>query len=210
MFGFPEQSRCLFGRSYGVHGWEVLSWSVLAAGLRPEVWEREAHEPGCSRQGWQHEAASRVEEKFREALFPQFVTQPSSVAQVSEWSRSRCSFLCDPLRRCSRGSNLSCSGCCSNGAFTFLCSVKSHLRMWPSTRTHVATIPQLVVGRGFPLESAAARICREGGARVVPNMLVRNMDLDVPVTSGGGRRWIAYVGWRPIGYRHHSGVCVAR
>ena len=34
--------------------------------------------------------------------------------------------------------------------------------------------------RGFALESAAARICREGGARVTVNMLVRDMDLLVP------------------------------
>ena len=41
-------------------------------------------------------------------------------------------------------------------------------------------------GRGFPLESAPARICQEGGARVVPN-LVRNMDLVVPVAADARR-----------------------
>ena len=31
--------------------------------------------------------------------------------------------------------------------------------------------------RGFPLECAAAQVCREGGARVTTNMFVRDMDL---------------------------------
>ena len=31
--------------------------------------------------------------------------------------------------------------------------------------------------RGFPLECAAAQICREAGARVATNVLVRDMDL---------------------------------
>ena len=37
--------------------------------------------------------------------------------------------------------------------------------------------------RVFALESVAARICREAGGRVRTNMLVRYMDLDVPVTD---------------------------
>ena len=34
--------------------------------------------------------------------------------------------------------------------------------------------------RGFALESAVARICREAGGRVAANLLVRNMDLGLP------------------------------
>ena len=46
---------------------------------------------------------------------------------------------------------------------------------------------------------------------MVTDMLVRNMDLDVPVADA--RRLevvVAFVGWRPIGHPHHSGVCVAK
>ena len=40
-------------------------------GARPELREPEDFEPGTTRDGWQHEAASRVEKCFREAnLFP--------------------------------------------------------------------------------------------------------------------------------------------
>ena len=55
----------------GVHGFEVPSWRSLAAGARPPLRDPEDHEPGCPRQGWQHEASSRVEQDFRALdLFP--------------------------------------------------------------------------------------------------------------------------------------------
>ena len=34
--------------------------------------------------------------------------------------------------------------------------------------------------RGFAVESVAARVCREAGTRVTPNMMVKDMDLAVP------------------------------
>ena len=37
--------------------------------------------------------------------------------------------------------------------------------------------------RGAPLERAAARICREGGARVATNVLLRDMNVDVPLAD---------------------------
>ena len=38
-----------------------------------------------------------------------------------------------------------------------------------------------VLGRkGFALESAAARVCREAGARVTENVLVRDLDIFAP------------------------------
>ena len=41
--------------------------------------------------------------------------------------------------------------------------------------------------RGFALESAAARICREAGGRVAANLFVRIMDLGLP-RAGDKRR----------------------
>ena len=53
----------------GVGGFVPPSWRELAMGARPR--EPEDFKPGSSRDGWQHEAASRVEESFRETnLFP--------------------------------------------------------------------------------------------------------------------------------------------
>ena len=41
--------------------------------------------------------------------------------------------------------------------------------------------------RGFAVESAAARVCREAGGRVSTNMFVRNMDLGVPRAADSRR-----------------------
>ena len=57
--------------------------------------------------------------------------------------------------------------------------------LWPSSS---CVRESGVLGRrGFAIESAASRVCREGGARVAPNVLLRDLDLAVPV-AGGGRR----------------------
>ena len=44
---------------------DIPSWRSLAAGARPPPRDPEDNEPGCPRQGWQHEASSRVEQHFR-------------------------------------------------------------------------------------------------------------------------------------------------
>ena len=62
-------------------------------------------------------------------------------------------------------------------------------RLLDSFGHHRAACPRAGVlsRRGFSLESAAARICREAGGRVRPSAFVR--DLDVPdANAGDGRR----------------------
>ena len=60
----------------GISGFEVPRWAVLQEGLRPPPREPEHHEPGGTRAGWQHEAASRVERQFRtKVLLPHMSAQ---------------------------------------------------------------------------------------------------------------------------------------
>ena len=47
-------------------GWSPPSWTALANGERPESHPPEEFEPGARRGGWQHEAASRTEQRFRD------------------------------------------------------------------------------------------------------------------------------------------------
>ena len=51
--------------------------------------------------------------------------------------------------------------------------------------------------RGFALESAAARVCREAGGRVAANLFVRNMDLGLP-RAGDNRRLEVVVEGLPL------------
>ena len=46
---------------------------------------------------------------------------------------------------------------------------------------HHTACPGVLGPRGVPLERAAARVCREAGARVANNVLLREMNLDVPL-----------------------------
>ena len=71
--------------------------------------------------------------------------------------------------------------------------VQAFLPMWPSHRrlrpSSCSLRSSRVLGRrGFALESVAARVCREGGARVTTNMFVRDLHLDVPNAARDGRR----------------------
>ena len=51
----------------GVRDFDPPFWHALAQGVRPALHEPEELEPGCTRDGWQHEAASRVEMHFRDS-----------------------------------------------------------------------------------------------------------------------------------------------
>ena len=83
----------------GVHGWEVPSWSALAAGLRPEAREPEAHEPGCSRQGWQQIGWKKS-----------FARRCSPMCHPAVNRRSRCSSVPLSTRICGCGRPVESNG----------------------------------------------------------------------------------------------------
>ena len=56
-------------RLSGVRGFEVPSWTALAAGLRPPPRDQDDEDSIRDKSGWQHEAASRIEQEHRESLF---------------------------------------------------------------------------------------------------------------------------------------------
>ena len=70
--------------------------------------------------------------------------------------------------------------------------------------------------RGFALETAAARVCREAGGRVMTNMFVRELDLAPGVNTTDGRRLevvadgVGSVPGSSVGHGHHIGVGSAR
>ena len=141
----------------GVQGFEIPSWRALMEGARPPPRDPEDDEPGSQRQGWQHEASSRIEREFRDAqLFP----------TINDAQRA--------LLRSQSGP----------GAGVFLRTTPCN----PVTRLDSFTFRILLCRRlGFAVERVVARVCREGGARVSTNIMVRDMDLAVPI-PGDSRR----------------------
>ena len=77
--------------------------------------------------------------------------------------------------------------------------------------------------RGFAVESAGARICREAGGRVVTNAMLRDFDLAAPIQringvwrswrtdcpSSGERSWQSTPRWFP-GWRMRMALCCRR
>ena len=198
----------------GVEGFEVPSWEALSDGLRPH--EPEDHEPGDVKHGWQHEAASRVERQFLERDLMVRLTAPDQALMRSQsgpysgmaLSVAPAIFLTriDPalfrvllLRRLRLPLPLSSRWCrCGRPLDSF-----GH---------HRAACPRAgVLGRrGFAVESAAARICREAGGRVTVNMMVRDMDLvgfascSRQPPTGNCRGWFAPLWWDAARRGHHA------
>ena len=67
----------------------------------------------------------------------------------------------------------------------------SHLPMWPPTRflwpSSCSVLLGLLARRGFAMQNAVARVCRETGARVSTNVMVRDLDLLAPQALDGRR-----------------------
>ena len=69
--------------------------------------------------------------------------------------------------------------------------------------------------RGFAVESAVAQICREGGARVSTNVMVRDLDISQSNSTDSRRleviaEGLSLFGGGTVGSRCHLGLCVAQ
>ena len=101
-----------------------------------------------------------------------------------------------PLCPCPRsaGSTLTCSGCSCCVVFTFLSHCLPALAgvaVLSTTRGHhrASCCRAGVLGRrGFALESAVARVCREAAARVSANVFLRDLDLPIGAMISAGSR----------------------
>ena len=167
----------------GVLGFEPPSWHAVLHGRPPPPDE---FDPGSWRTGWQHEAASRVDRSFRDFAMMSVMTDSEKALLRSQsgpfsgaaLSATPSSF---PLR-------------IAPGLFRVLLLRRLRLPLPPTARTcrcgreldsfghHRAACAQsgLLARRGFAVENAVARVCREGGARVSTNVMVRDLDVLAP------------------------------
>ena len=169
------------------------TWEALAAGARPPIMEPEEMEPGGGR-GWQHAAASKVEHQHREEWFVHM--RPSHRAQVRS--------------QAGPGAGMALSSAPVN----FLTRIPPHLFRVVLLRRlrlplplslhtcrcgrqidkfgHRASCARAgVLGRrGFALESATARVCREAGGRVTTNIMVRWTLLNQGPQTDADLRWL--------------------
>ena len=177
----------------GVGGFAPPSWGEVAMGARPEFRELVDLEPGDMRDGWQHEAASRFEESFRETnLFPRMGDARKALVRSQGGSGAGLALSTCPVNRLTTS---------TPQVFRVILLRRPHLPLTLTVRNcrcgqpldicghhRAACAPAGVLGgRGWALENVVARICSEAGGRVTTNVLVRNLDLvgpDVEVVAG--------------------------
>ena len=161
----------------GVRGFEVPSWRALA-GLRLP------RDPAEFQAGWQHEASSRIEQEHRETLFRVMAEPERALLRSQGGSGVGAALQTCPtcpltridlalfrvllLRRLRLLLPLSARFCRCGRPLDF----RGHHRA-------VCARAGVLGRREVAVESAAARICREG-ARVTTNVMVRDMDLAAP------------------------------
>ena len=170
----------------GVEGENPPFRTALALEARPPPPQQE-FEMDALKGGWQHEASSRVESQFRERNVLPVLTDGERAPLRSQSgvgaSVSLSTVPCDPLVRIEPQ--------------LFRVLLLRRLRL-PSTllgvfagvavyTAHRAPELGFLGRRGYALESAAARVCREAGARVTTIVLVRDLDLGAPEATGARR-----------------------
>ena len=174
-------------------GAQCPSWQELVAGTRAPDRGTTTPEPGEWRHGWQYAAATRRENHYRErALLPSLDDHTAALLQSQGGILSGRAFGLLPLAP---------EMCFTPGRMRVLlarrlrlelllaprsCSCGRDLDSLGDHRAACSTSGRLGPRR-FPLEKAPARVCREAGARVQENVLLR--DLNLPgVSVADGRR----------------------
>ena len=167
-------------------GFEAPPWADLQSGAQPRQNDLEDAEPGAKKHGWQHGAAQKLEDCFVSgALWPRFPLASRALFRSQGGPMAGLPFSCVPTARHSRF---------DPQLFRVLLLRRLWLPIPPSDRNCRCGLPLDFRGhhraacatagvlgrRGFALESAAARVCREAGARVSLNVRVQDMDLARP------------------------------
>ena len=166
------------------------SWQDLAWGTRPPGPGLDVFEPGEMRHGWQFHAASSREAFYRQEQFlPSLPRNQQALLRSQSGPGAGAAFSSVPYSsltsfscQCFRAILLrrlrlplpACERVCRCG------------RSLDNLGDHRAACPHagILASRGFALEAAAARICREAGARVVTNCFVRDLNLDGVADDG--------------------------
>ena len=163
----------------------------IAARIVREL-DGQPNDPIRDKSGWQHEAASRIEQEHRESLFRVLAEPERALLRSQGGPGARAAFHSCPTCPLTR---------IDPALFRVLLLRRLRLPLPFSTRYCRCDRPLDSRGhhragcarRGFwedvdmRLESAAARICREGGARVTTNVMIRDMDLAAPNPADGRR-----------------------
>jgi hypothetical protein len=200
------QEAAAAGRLLDDEGWEERpSWPNLLTGARPQQPrsvqttqdnEVDLVEPGEWRHGWQHCACSIRESRFREhELLPRLsrdrraLLRSGSGAGAGSWLKALPTSPATTLRpellqvaqrrRLRLPLLLGARRCSGHSCRASLGRLGDHLAS--------CSLTGLVQRRAKPVERAWAQVLREAGARVMPQQLLKDMDLAINSAEDGRR-----------------------
>ena len=166
-------------------GFHAPPWTALADGLATG----EASHFGDAARGWQQAACASLDQRALETLLsdldgasralllsqagPGGSLALTALPTREEFTLQDDTFRCVLLRRLRLPLPLEARACRCGGA---LDELGDHRAACPTAG--------VLVRRACPLERAAARICREAGARVATNVFLRDLNLGLPLTDG--------------------------
>ena len=168
-------------------GFRAPSWAtLLESDFEAPPGRRE---PGIGRPGWQHAATTATDKRVLETLFSDLDPASRALLLSQSGDAASCAFTAFPtsrdtdvpdaeyrillLRRLRLPLPLTPARCPCGG----------NLDALGDHRSACAQVGVLA-RRAGPLERAAARICREAGARVATNVSLRDLNLDLPAADG--------------------------
>ena len=168
-------------------GFQAPVWADLTVNnpARPRGGNFDDVEPG-TRPGWQQESSLLLEERFvSDSLWPRLTPQRKALFRSQGGPMASVPYTCFPIAPHSRF---------DPQPFRVLLLRRLWLPLPPTARNCRCGLPLDSCGhhraacaaagvlgrRGFAVESAAARICREAGARVSLDVRVQDMDLARP------------------------------
>ena len=181
-----SKARQQLGRFWLMWGFEAPQWAELAMGRRPPGWADD-EDPTTPKHGWQYWATQPVNAQFMEATVRPRLN--STVAGLVAFSRAdrwpAFLSLCCPVTRQSSFDSQVFRVLLLRRLWLPLPSSSRACRcgrpLDPSGHHRAACAVAGVLGRrGFAVESAAARVCREAGGRVTTNVRIQDMDIVAP------------------------------
>ena len=175
--------------SLQTEGFEVPRWEDLAEGLRPPMPLMEEGDIFQPKHGWQHCASKSTDKAFvRVRLAPSLSEVERAMLRSQGGPLAACPFTCAPTSRLFR---------IDPQPFRVMLLRRLQLPLPYTARVcrcgrlidcfghhrSACAVSGILGGRGAALESAAARVCREAGARVSTNVFVRDLDTVFHVTD---------------------------
>ena len=170
-------------------GYNAPTWAALLEGTVPPNLEDDAGPSAPTRRGWQQSAGAAVDKRALEMLFSDLDSASRALLLSQSGEGASCAITAIPsspdfvvdsgefrtflLRRLRLALPLAPRRCRCGGTLDELGDHRSACAQ-VGVRAH----------RAGPLERAAARICREAGARVATSVALRDLNLDVPATDG--------------------------